>query len=84
MIKLYGVPASRAFRSLWMLEELGLTYENVPTSFMGETRTAEFLKLNPAGKLPVLSATPSSFRMRRKSGTARGVVVASRRGISPS
>ena len=40
MIKLYGLPASRAFRALWMLEELGLQYENVPTHFSGETRTA--------------------------------------------
>ncbi len=54
MIKLYGVPASRAFRALWMLQELGLQFENVPTSFTGETRTAEFLKLNPNGHIPVL------------------------------
>lgn len=54
MIKLYGVPMSRAFRSLWMLEELGLEFENVPTSFMGGTRTPEFLKLNPNGHIPVL------------------------------
>ena len=54
MITLYGVPASRAFRSLWMLEELGLQYQNVPTHFAGGTRTAEFLKLNPNGHIPVL------------------------------
>ena len=54
MITLYGVPASRAFRSLWMLEELGLEYTNVPTHFAGGTRTAEFLKLNPNGHIPVL------------------------------
>ena len=36
MITLYGIPASRAFRCLWMLEELGLEYENVPTNFLGE------------------------------------------------
>ena len=36
MIKLYGVRASRASRCLWMLEELGLPYENVPTSFAGD------------------------------------------------
>jgi glutathione S-transferase len=55
MIKLYGVPASRAFRALWMLEELGLAYQNVPVGFAtGETRSAEFLKLNPNGHIPVL------------------------------
>jgi len=55
MIKLYGVPQSRAFRPLWMLHELGLEFENVPTHFAtGETRSAEFLKLNPNGHIPVL------------------------------
>ena len=54
MIKLYGVPQSRAFRPLWMLHELGLQFENVPTHFAGGTRTAEFLKLNPNGHIPVL------------------------------
>ena len=54
MIKLYGIAASRAFRALWMLEELGLQYEHVPTNFIGETRSAEFLKLNPNGHIPVL------------------------------
>lgn len=54
MIKLYGIPASRAFRALWMLNELGLQYENVPTHFATDTHTAEFLKLNPNGHIPVL------------------------------
>jgi glutathione S-transferase len=54
MIRVYGVPQSRAFRVLWALRELGLEFENVPTSFAGGTRTAEFLKLNPNGHIPVL------------------------------
>jgi glutathione S-transferase len=55
MIRLYGVTGSRAFRVLWMLEELGVAYEHVPTNFAtGDTRTAEFLKLNPNGHIPVL------------------------------
>lgn len=55
MITVYGIPASRAFRVLWMLEELGLEYRHVPTHFAGGgTRTAEFLKLNPNGHIPVL------------------------------
>jgi glutathione S-transferase len=55
MITLYGVPMSRAFRSLWALEELGLEYKNVPTHWgTGDTRTAEFLKINPNGHIPAL------------------------------
>ena len=55
MIKLYGVPGSRAARSLWMLEELGLAYENIKTNFAtGETRTPDFLKINPNGHIPAL------------------------------
>ena len=55
MIKIYGVPASRTFRPLWMLRELGLEFENVPVGLAdGGTRTAEFKKLNPNGHIPVL------------------------------
>jgi glutathione S-transferase len=54
MIKLYGVPRSRALRSLWMLEELGLPYENVKITPAADTRTPEFLRINPNGHVPVL------------------------------
>ena len=54
MIKLYGVPRSRALRSLWMLEELALPYENVKITPAVETRTPEFLRVNPNGHVPVL------------------------------
>ncbi len=54
MIKLYGIPASRAARCLWMLEELDLEYENVPTHFIGDSKKPDYLKLNPNGKLPTL------------------------------
>jgi hypothetical protein len=27
-LKIYGIPRSRAFRVLWMAEELGIGYEN--------------------------------------------------------
>ncbi len=33
MIKLYGVPMSRAARSIWAIEEVGVEYELVPTNF---------------------------------------------------
>jgi len=54
MIKLYGIPASRASRCLWMLEELGVQYENVPVNFIGEAQKPDYLKLNPNGKVPTL------------------------------
>ena len=54
MIKLYGVPGSRAMRCLWMLEELGVPYENVKTMFGPDCRTEEYLKINPNGRIPAL------------------------------
>lgn len=51
MIRLYGLPWSRASRCLWMLEEVGAPYESVPVT---DTRSAEFLALNPNGRMPVL------------------------------
>jgi glutathione S-transferase len=54
MITLYGIRASRAFRCLWMLEELGLDYENVPTNFVGDNKQPDYLALNPNGRIPTL------------------------------
>jgi glutathione S-transferase len=54
MIKLYGIPMSRASRCLWMLEELAVPYENVPTSFVGDVQKPDYLKLNPNGRVPTL------------------------------
>lgn len=54
MIKLYGVKFSRAARCLWMLEELGVPFELVPTHFAGEAQSDAFKKLNPNGRVPVL------------------------------
>jgi glutathione S-transferase len=55
MLTLYGHKASRALRCMWVMEELGLTYQVVPLRQNTEdTRTPEYLKLNPAGKIPTL------------------------------
>ena len=51
MIKLYGSSMSRAGRSLWALEEAGVKFEQVT---VGETRTPEYLKINPNGHVPAL------------------------------
>jgi len=56
MLTLYGAMASRAHRTVWMLKELGLPYEHVPTHFMdGSTRRPEFLVINPNGRVPVIN-----------------------------
>jgi len=53
-MKLYGVPASRAFRSIWAAEEVGVDYELVPTSFTASSKTPEYLAINPNGRIPAL------------------------------
>lgn len=55
MLKIYGIARSRAFRAMWLAKELDLEYENVPTDMgKGETRTPEFLAINPNGHIPVI------------------------------
>ena len=53
MTKLYGTSRSRSARSLWALEELGVKYEHVPIA-PTEAKSAEHLKRNPNGHVPVL------------------------------
>jgi glutathione S-transferase len=55
MMKLYGFGPTRSLRALWALRELDAEFEFVPVNLMaGENRRPDFLRLNPAGKLPVL------------------------------
>ena len=53
MTKLYGTSLSRSARCLWALEELGVKYEHVPLA-TAEGRSADNLKRNPNGHVPVL------------------------------
>lgn len=53
-LKVYGTPASRTVRVLWMADELGLDYENIPTHYQGEAQEPEFLAINPNGRVPTL------------------------------
>lgn len=53
-LKIYGVARSRAFRTLWMAGELGLSYEHVKTNFTGDTRRPEYLAINPNGHVPAI------------------------------
>jgi glutathione S-transferase len=54
-LQIYGVARTRAFRVLWIAEELGLGYEHRPIE-IGEAgaRAPEFLALNPNGRLPII------------------------------
>ncbi|MCX6126938.1 MAG: glutathione S-transferase, partial [Proteobacteria bacterium] len=54
-LELYTNPMSRGQIAHWMLEEIGEPYETQWLEW-GPTghRSAEFLKINPIGKLPVL------------------------------
>lgn len=55
MIRLHHVPASRSFRVLWMLEEMGLRAEidlyAIPD---GSLQAPEYLSKSPAGRVPAL------------------------------
>ena len=51
---LYGLAQSRASRCLWALEEAGLAYDHVPTHMRDDTKTPEFLAINPNGRVPAL------------------------------
>jgi glutathione S-transferase len=53
-MKLYGTPLSRAMRSIWAAEEVGVDYEFIPTSFTEESKTPEYLAINPNGRIPAL------------------------------
>lgn len=54
-MKLYGFGPTRSLRALWGLRELDAEFEFIPVNLLaGEHKRPEFLRLNPAGKLPVL------------------------------
>jgi glutathione S-transferase len=53
-LTLYGISGSRAQRSLWALEEIGLDYEQVVVDFMKGSKTSEYLAINPNGRIPAL------------------------------
>jgi glutathione S-transferase len=55
MMKLYWAPRTRSFTALWMMEETGEPYERVLTDInTGAQKTAEYLAINPMGKVPAL------------------------------
>ncbi len=53
-MKLYHCPKTRSARALWMLEECEADYEIEIVNVMEGDKPAEFLKINPMGKVPTL------------------------------
>ncbi|MSP05561.1 MAG: glutathione S-transferase family protein [Acetobacteraceae bacterium] len=54
-LTLIGSPYSRTVRTLWMVKELGIPYENIDVKPGPEgSRTPEHLKINPNGHVPVI------------------------------
>ena len=60
MLTIYGVYRSRASRNIWLAEELGIPFKQVPViqhyrtvpAGMLHTQSPEFLKINPNGLIP--------------------------------
>jgi len=54
-LRIYGIARTRAFRALWMANELGLDYEHLPIEIgAAGARSPEFLAINPNGRLPFI------------------------------
>ena len=54
-LRIYGIARTRAFRALWMANELGLDYEHLPIEIgTAGARSPEFLAINPNGRLPFI------------------------------
>ena len=52
--KLFGISGSRALRSIWGIEETGIEYEQVPVTYGADSKEADYLTVNPNGRIPAL------------------------------
>jgi len=52
--KIYGISASRAIRAIWGIEEVGIEYAHFPVNFGTDSKTDDYLKINPNGRIPAL------------------------------
>lgn len=59
-MKLYWCEKTRAFRAVWMMEELGQPYERVRVDIRDETAKSDpaFRAVSPLGKVPALEDGP--------------------------
>lgn len=63
MLKLYGMTGSgNCWKPAVLMRQLGLPFEWVEVDILkGESRSAEYLKKNPNGKVPLLEIAPEKF-----------------------
>lgn len=54
MLKIHGIPRSRAFRCIWAAEEASLPYEIVPIGFLPGFKLERDVAINPNNKIPAL------------------------------
>jgi glutathione S-transferase len=55
MLKIYGAPHSRAFRVIWLANEIGIPYEHVPVTYSvpnAQCKEPWYVALNPNGLVP--------------------------------
>ena len=55
-LTLYTVPKSRGISVVWMLKECGAAFDTVLLSYGDTIKSAEYLAINPMGKVPALKA----------------------------
>ena len=60
--KLFGTSKSRALRSLWGIEEVGIEFEHVPVHYGEESKAPEYLSVNPNGRVPECGSSSSFLR----------------------
>lgn len=54
-LRIYGIARTRAFRALWIADELGLDYQHLPIEIGAAGAGApEFRAINPNGRLPFI------------------------------
>jgi len=63
MLRLYDfLPSGNGYKVRLLLTQLGIPFERVETNILkGESRTPEFLKKNPNGRIPVLQLESGEF-----------------------
>jgi glutathione S-transferase len=59
MLKIYGAPHSRAFRVIWLANEIGIPYEHVPVTFDPQTHSAK--SLGTLRSIPTGACLPSTM-----------------------